>query len=179
MTSAHYPRKEKEKEERTPLKVALSMHEYLDGKREMSGNIHHCKEKHLTIPTAQIELMNLQTNRHTLISAPPARLWSSSREARDVSLAWLRASPKVIPFSFWSLKVVCSVLGLELSSDEDSVCPEDPDEVETWIPHKKLQFSSESNSIVSSFHARLEKQKNFKQRNFLNFKPDHSPSFWP
>lgn len=95
-----------------------------------------------------------------------------------MSLAWLRASPKVIPFSFWSLKVVSSVLELELSADEISVCPEDPDEVETWIPHKMLQFSSESNSIVSSFHATVEKQKHFKQKKtFLNFKPDRSPSF--
>lgn len=90
----------------------------------------------MIILTAQIAESKI--NRHTLISPPPARLQSSSTEARDVSLVWLRAHPKVAQFSFLSLKAVSSVLGLEFSADEVSVCPEDPDVVKTWIPQKML-----------------------------------------
>ena len=51
----------------------------------------------------------------TLISAPPARLWSSSTDAREESLTWFSASPKVTPFSSGSPEEVSSTSVFKLS----------------------------------------------------------------
>lgn len=104
-------------------------------------------------------------NRHTLMSAPPARLWSSSTEAIGVSLAWVSASPKVIPSLFLSPKVVSSGVRLASSAEEVSVCPEDVGKVETWILFLKCyQLSQEIKLIVLPLHNRDNIQKHFKIR---------------
>ena len=67
------------------------------------------------------------------MSAPPARLWSSSTDAMGVSFAWLSWSPKVISFSFWSATEVSSAFVFDFWAVMASICSTDPDD-ETWSP---------------------------------------------
>lgn len=68
-------------------------------------------------------------NLSTLMSAPPARLWSSSTDARCVSLTWLSASRRVVSFSFSSSKEVSSTLVSEFSAEMASVFPAETEDV--------------------------------------------------
>lgn len=97
---------------------------------------------------------------YTLISEPPARLWSSSTDAREVSLIWLSASPKVISSSFWSAFGVSSVLKSDFSAKAASSFPVEPVEVETWACCQTcLKLSKRSSQIFSPFPTDSTKKK--------------------
>ena len=70
-----------------------------------------------------------------MISAPPARLWSSSTDAREESLAWFSASPKVTPFSSGSPKEVSSTSVFEFCVEAAS---DSPAVSAIWLPYYTL-----------------------------------------
>jgi hypothetical protein len=94
------------------------------------------------------------------MSAPPARLWISSRDVRDASLAWLSASPKVISFSFESPAEVSSGFVFKFSAEAAFVivCPPETDEVSTWKFNRQLlqEFTAK---VISQICVRLTTSK--------------------